>query len=232
MPLVLQMPDRGVATQTLEPEEVDAAAPERSGYLGGITLGAPLWRGQWGLSRNLTREASDEWRAFFARLRRSGRGFFAWDRERPFPKAHRQGFERMTTAGGAPFTGSASGWSQTIDSDGNAMLELTGLPSGLSLGLGDYIGFRWDASGSAAGTHDRRTMVRCVGTATANASGVALVMVEPAVPVLVVPSGAQAHLDRPGCIMRLVPGESALAPMDNRTKIGGGTINAVQDLRA
>lgn len=231
MGLLLEMPERGIATQVFEPEEVDASAPERSGRLGGVTLGFPLWRARWELSRNLTREASDEWRAFFARLRRSQRPFVAHDRDRLYPRAYPGGFARMTTPAGAPFTGAATSWSQAVDGDGDARITLGGLPSGLLLGTGDYVGFRWDAAGSPAGSNDRRTLVRLVEPATADSAGAAAVLVEPVLPTLVVPAGAVAHLDRPGCIMRLAPGESGPAPLDRRQKIAGGTILALQDLR-
>lgn len=231
MGLVLRMPERGVATQIFEPEEVDAAAPERGGRLGGVTLGFPLWNARWELSRNITRDASDEWRAFFARLRRSQRPFWAWDRDREFPKAYRDGFSRMTKIDGTPFDGALTSWSQAVDADGDARVTLGGLPSGLALGLGDYVGFRWDASGSPAGSHDRRTMVRVVEPSISAADGTVTVMVEPALPVLVVPVAAEAHLDRPGCIMRMAPGDSGPAALDRRQKIAGGTLVAVQDLR-
>lgn len=232
MTLVLTMPERGIATQEFEIEEVDAVAPERGGRLGGISLGEPLWRVKWTLSPNLTREASDDWRAFIARCRGSKRAFVAHDRGRLFPRAYPGGFARMTTAVGGPFTGSAASWSQTVDADGNALVALTGLAAGLTLGRGDCIGFRWDAAGSPAGTDDRRALVRLVEPATSDGAGAVTAMVEMPVPVRIVPAGAIAHLDRPGCLVRLVPGEASLAALDRRLKIGGGTISAMQDLRA
>lgn len=225
------MPALGVATQQFEPEEIDAIAPERGGFLGSVTLGFALWRAKWELSRNLTREASDDWRAFFARTRRSQRAFVGHDRDRLFPKAYPAGFAAMTTVGGAPFDGEAATWSQEIDEDGDALVTLTGLPSGLLLGKGDYVGFKWDAAGSDAGAFDRRTMARLVVPAMADAAGEIVAQVEPPVATLVVPSDAVAHLDRPGCLMRLVPGEGGLAALDRRQKVAGGTISALQDLR-
>lgn len=230
--LVLPMPERGIATQEMEPERADAMAPERNGRQGGVTLGEPLWAARWTLSRSLTQGASDEWRAFMVRLRGSARGFIAHDRDRLFPAAHTGGFARMTRVDGSAFTGAAGGWAQMIDADGNAMLSLTNVPSGLRLGIGDYIGFRWDAAGSSTGSDDRRAMVRLVQPARGDHTGAVTCMVEPPVPIRVVPAGAVAHLDRPACLMKLVPGESSLAALDRRQKIGGGTIVALQDLRA
>ena len=232
MGLLLEMPELGIATQAFEPETIDAAAPERSGRLGGVTLGNPVWRARWTLSRNLTRDASDEWRAFFARLRNAQRPFVAHDRDRLYPRAYSQGFARMTRIDGTPFTGAATSWSQAVDGDSEARLTLGGLPAGMKLGRGDYIGFRWDAAGSPAGAHDRRTLVRAVLPATVAANGTVSVLVEPPLPTLVVPAAAEAHLDRPACIMKLVRGDSELNPLDRRLKIAGGTISAMQDLRS
>lgn len=231
MTLQLEMPERGIATQQFEIEEMDAIAPERGGRIGGVTLGFPLWRARWALSRNLTRDMSDEWRAWFSRLRRSQRAFLAVDRDRLFPRSRPQGFGGMTIIGGAAFSGAASSWGQTIDADGEALLGLSGLPVGLLLSRGDYIGFRWDAAGSAVGTFDRRALVRLVEPATVAGDGTVYAQVEMPVPTLVVPASAEAHLDRPACVMRLVPGESELGALDRRQKIGGGTISALQDLR-
>jgi len=118
-----------------------------------------------------------------------------------------------------------------VDGDSEARLTLGGLPAGMKLGRGDYIGFRWDAAGSPAGAHDRRTLVRTVLPAMVSGNGTVSVLVEPPVPTLVVPAAAEAHLDRPGCIMKLVRGDSSLNPMDRRLKIAGGTVSAMQDLR-
>lgn len=229
--LVLEMPELGIATQEFEIERVDAIAPERGGRVGGVTLGVPLWRAKWGLSRTLTRDASDEWRAFVARLRGSQRAFIGRDRDRLYPRAYPQGFAQMTLPGGGPFTGAASSWSQTIDADGDAEILVGGLPSGLILSRGDYLGFRWDADGSLAGTFDRQTMVRLVEPVTVAGDGSVTARVEPPLPVPAVPPTAEAHLDRPGCLMKLVPGETSLAALDRRQKIAGGTIGSVQDLR-
>ena len=239
MTLQLEMPERGIATQQFEIERMDALAPERGGRLGGISLGAPLWRARWTLSRSLRRDMSDEWRAWFLRLRGSQRAFLAVDRDRLFPRACPQGFSTMTKTDGTPFTGAAASWSQTIDADGEATLALTGLPAGLVLGRGDYVGFRWDAAGSPVGTFDRRALVRCVESVPVRVAGDGTVslLVEMPVPADtypggVVPAAAEAHLDRPACLMRMVPNEGELGALDRRQKISGGTVSALQDLRA
>jgi len=230
MTLILEMPSRGIASQEFEKDERDASASERGGRLGGVTLGFPLWSATFQLSPNLSRDMSDDWRAFYARLRGSKRPFLAYDRDRLFPRTYPDGFGSMTRVGGAAFDGSAASWSQAIDSDGEARVSLTDLPSGMVLVKGDYIGFRWDASGSPAGTHDRRTMARLVEPAVVAADGTVTALVEPPVPSAV-PAGAEAHLDKPACIMRAVPGQAVLGPLDRRQKIAGGSLRALQDLR-
>lgn len=229
--LPFEPPARGVVASRLAIEEADALAPERGGRLGAISLGFPIWRCEWALSDSMTNERSDEWEVFFARLRGSKRSFLAWDRSRPLPKAYPLGFRSMTATDGTPFEGSAAGWSQTIDADGEATLTLTGLPSGFVFGRKDYVGFRWDAADSPDDTHDRRTMVRVMSPAIADASGEVALLIEPAVPRMVVPDSAQAHLDRPACIMRMVAGDSGLEATNVLHRVSGGKLSGIQDLR-
>lgn len=228
---IITAPRRGVENVSFEVERADALAPERGGNVGAVALGFPLWQASWQLTGDMLEDASDEWRAFADRLQGSTRVFFGYDHSRRLPKAHPGGFATMALVGGGVFSGAASGWSQTIDADGEAALALTGLPSGLMLSRGDYVGFRWDAAGSASGTNDRRALVRVVESARANAAGAASVTVYPAVPTGVVPLGATAHLDAPGCMMRAVPGEARLGAVGLLKTIAGGTINAIQVLR-
>lgn len=226
------MPPRGISTQNFEPVRFDAEAVERGGRVGSVSLGWPLWTAQWTLSRNITPDMSDEWRAWLLRRRGAQRPFLAMDRERLYPKAYRSGFAGLVIAGTATgFAGHLASWSQAIDGDGNAALTLTGLPANFPFTLGDYIGFRWDAAGSAIGSFDRRSIVRAVGSVNANGAGVAVVSVEPPVNIQVVPNYAIAYLNEPSCRMRILSGETQLAPLDRRLKVAGGTITAIEDLR-
>lgn len=229
--MILQMPDRGVAHSEFEIERADAIAGERGGRLGGVTLGEPLWEAKYDLARSMTVALSDEWRAFAARLRGSQRQFVAQDRTRRYPRKFPDGFARTTRVNGTPFDGSAAAWSQAIDADLEAVLTLSGLPAGLRLDHGDYVGFRWDAAGSPTGTHDRLTMVRVVIPSTTDAAGVLQVVVEPPVPTLIVPSGAQAHLDNPACLMKVAPNGIKLGKVDPLHTLVGGSFEAIQDLR-
>lgn len=224
------MPTRGAALQSFELERVDYLAPEAGGRVGAVTAGEPLWAGMWQLGK-MGAAASDEWRAWRLRLRGSQRGFLARDVARPYPLAHITGFAGMTRAGGGAFSGATTGWSQTIDAEGDASLQISGLPATLAFSWGDYIGFRWDAVGDPAGTMRRRALVRVVVPGLANGSGVAVLRVEPPVPTLVVPPTAIAHLDTPACVMRLVPGGSDFGPIDRRLSVTNGRISAIQDLR-
>ena len=142
-------------------------------------------------------------------MRGAQRTFLAHDPWRPYPLAHAGGFDRMTYIDGSPFTGDAEGWSQAISANGDAVLTLTGLPAGLTLTADDYVGFKWDASGSVAGTYDRRALVVAQEDAVADGSGSASFTIEPALPDWV-PSGAVAHLDTPRCLMKLRTDQSRL----------------------
>ncbi|WP_370180223.1 hypothetical protein [Alteriqipengyuania sp.] len=228
--LLLTMPLRGVAKSRFELARFDASAPERSGRLGGISLGAPLWEAEFSLSRAATAELEDEWSSFLGRLRGQAIPFLAWDRLRIYPRAHGSGFRTMTRPDGSAFDGSATDWSQTIDANGEAQLTLTGLPAGLRLNPRDYCGFRWDAEGADAGTFERRHMVRVEVGGKADATGEITVTIEPAVPELV-PEGAVAHLDRPSCVMRAKPGSIDFGISDESGDRIGGKFAALQDLR-
>lgn len=228
----LEMPASGAALQAFEPQRIDYAAPEAGGRVGGVQAGFPLWMATWSLGR-IGEDTSDEWRSFMLELRGAIRTFYGRDLRRPYPKAHIRGFSRMTKVGGTPFTGAASSWSESINADGDSLVTLNGLAPGLILGTGDYVGFRWDATGEGAGNMRRRAMVRVVrgGGGMANASGTVIVRSEPPIPACV-PGSAIAHLDRPACVMKQLTAESKLDPIDRRGAVRGGTLVAIQDLRA
>ncbi|MES3152951.1 hypothetical protein [Sphingomonas faeni] len=223
--LPLEQPEAGQAQQTFELQRVDFLSPEAGGRIGAVSAGNPLWVAAWQLGK-IGAAKSDLWRAWLLRMRGSQRSFLGRDIARPFPLAYVGGFAGMTRAGGGAFGGAASTWSQVIDGDGSAQLTLTGLPSGFQGSVGDYVGFRWGVGDA------RRALVRLVLPASANAGGTATFIVEPPVPTLVVPASAIAHLDRPACVMKLLPGESELGPIDRRLSVMSGKISAVQDLRA
>lgn len=230
--MILDLPDTpsGIARVRFEPQRVDYAAPQASGKQGGVQAGWPLWAANFELDPS-DPESADLWRAFFARLRGRIRRFYCGEPTRPFPLACPAGFAGMTRAGGGVFDGSASGWAQAINADGDAEISLAGLPADLVLNIGDYVGFKWDATGAAAGSYERRTMARLVLPAQASAAGDVTVTVEPPIDTRVVPAGAIAHLDNPVCVMQLVPDNSSLGPIGQGSQLGGGAIVAIQDLR-
>ena len=229
-PLTLPETPAGVARVKLEIERVDFSAPEASGKQGGVQAGWPLWLGTWELDR-VDRVSGDLWNAFQDRLRGRQRLFLAGDTSRPYPAAYPNGFAGMNRAGGGAFTGAALSWAQNIDTDGNAEIALTGLPAGLVLAVGDYIGFKWDAAGAAAGTYHRRALVRIVTPGTASAGGAVTVEAEPPINTLVVPAGAVAHLDRPMAAFKQDPEKSSLGPRGGGSSMAGGSFVAIQDLR-
>ena len=231
-PLAFPDAPSGVAAMRFEIERVDLASPEANGRQGGVQAGWPLWTASYEIGRS-DPDSADLWHVFHDRLRGRQRVFLAHDTTRPFPKAAAMGFAGMVRAGGSiAFTGSALAWSQNIDGDGNARIAMTGLPANFKLSERDLIGFKWDAAGAPAGSYYRRAMVRVVAAANASAAGAITVMVEPPLDIRVVPANAIAHLDRPACLMRMIPDKTDLSPIGAGGGFSGGTIFAGQDLRA
>lgn len=230
IPLALPDTPSGIHRVNAEPERVDYGAPEASGRQGGVQAGWPLWGMIFEFDR-VDPESADMWRAFFARLRGRQRRFHSGEPTRPYPILYRQGFAGLTRSGGGTFDGSAAGWNQNIDGDGNSQIALSGLPASLQLKIGDYIGWKWDDADEPAGNLARRTMARLVLPATASAGGALTAVVEPPIDTRVVPANAIAHLDRPMCVMQLIPEKSKLGPIITGSVLGGGTIVATQDLR-
>ena len=204
------MPTVGASAQSFEPERVDFLSPEAGGRLGAITAGFPRWTMRITLNA-MTFDQADIWRAWLAIQRGPQRPFFAFDMDRREPRHHRDG---------RPYAPSATVWHQQVREDGLAELTLEGVFRGQVVGVGDYVGFVWDG-----GKHE---LVRAVGTAIANASGIITVPVEPPVPSIVPPE-ATAVLRNPGCLMRLVPGETKLGEQGQSFFTAGSTIVAVQD---
>ncbi|MEM6265889.1 MAG: hypothetical protein AAF707_00060 [Pseudomonadota bacterium] len=226
MILALPETDSGINRVRLQVERVDYAAPEASGRQGGVQAGWPLWSARFEMDR-IDPVSADQWCAFVDRLRGRINRFYSYDPTRTFPLAYPSGFAAF-----AGFAGAAASWSQAIQADGSAELTLTGLPVGLALGLGDYVGFKWDASGAAAGSYERRTMARNVGgAAVASSAGEMTVTIEPPVNTALVPASSIAHLDRPQCVMQQVPEETELGPTVEAGIMSGATIVGIQDLR-
>lgn len=226
----LQMPTSGVSQQQFEPLRVDYAAPEAGGRVGGVQAGFPLWAAAWIIGRVGARK-SDEFRAFLLQLRGATRRFLGRDLGRPFPLEHAGGFGGMTRAGGGTFDGTATGWAEVITADGDSEVTLEGLPAGLVLSTGDYIGFTWLATEAAVAGLAWHAPVRVVTGGTADGSGTITVTSEPPIPSAV-PVSATAYLNEPACVMTLVADQTKLGAIDRRLAIGGGTIAGIQDLRA
>lgn len=230
--MILSLPETnsGHARVKLDIQRIDYAAPEAGGAIGGVQAGLPRWLARIELDR-VDADDADAWYSFLDRMRGRLRRFYAVDSTRLRPLAHQFGMLGLTRASGGAFNGSAASWSQAINADGDATLNLTGLPAGFTLSARDLIGFKWDASGAAADTFERRTLARCVAGGVANASGALSVLIEPPLDTLLVPAAAIAHFDSPACVMQLVPEETDLAPIGVGGTISGGTILGVQDLR-
>lgn len=214
------MPEVGANSISFEPQQIDYMSPENSGRIGAVAAGFPLWRMKVSLT-NMAEADSDEWRAFIASLRGSRRIFYARDLSRPYPRLHSDG----RPSGPAP-----SSWSQAITSDGDALLTLNGMLPNVVLSRGDYVGFRWDAAGAAAGSLGRRALVRAVERGIVGADGSVTLTVEPPVPTIV-PPGAAAYIDHASCLMRIVSSSTQLGvQVPGGYTPSGGVIEAVQDL--
>ncbi|WIA58089.1 hypothetical protein N6H05_09945 [Sphingobium sp. WTD-1] len=219
------MPSIGVEGLTFQPQREDLVAPETSGRMGGVQIGWPRWSLSMNLA-NLEFPVADEWIAFYRSRRGAQRMFLGYDLSRPYPTAHCKGFRNMLTVSGTPFMGAAGAWTQSVDAQGDAVLTLEGVPSGLKLGRGDYIGFKWDSVDPDDIGADRRFLVAVTTGSQADADGTISVVVEPSVHD-VVPAGAVAHLDNPMCLMKLLDDTKMPRIVISHAE-AGGVISAVQ----
>jgi hypothetical protein len=224
----LTMPIGGAAQQEFEQQRNDFSSPEAGGRVGGVQSGFPLWMGTWTLT-DMRPEKSDEWRAFLSQLRGATRVFLGYDRKRQYPLAYTS-FSGMTRSGGGAFDGTATSWSESINSDGDSRITLTGLPASFVMNIGDYIGFRWTATDDEVAGLTWHAPVRAVEAKTASGGTITNITCEPSVP-LAVPNTAVAYLERPSAVMRLVTDQSHLEPIARRGAIKGGTIVGIQDIR-
>jgi hypothetical protein len=138
----VEMPTMYVALQSFKLQRVDYLSPEASGRIGAVQAGAPLWAAVWTLGR-MPEDNSDEWEAFLDSQRGATRRFIGRDLKRQYPKLYPDGFGAF-----GAFTGAASSWSQTINSDGDARLTLNlgAAAAGLVLSKRDGIDFRYSAT--------------------------------------------------------------------------------------
>lgn len=211
------MPSRGVSDVTFDLDYQEAVAAEQGGRLVSIGLGLARWRMTF-RSATLDMTRLGEWRAWITSLRGAGRTFIGVDPARRFPLLYPAGFTGLTRAGGGSFDGSATSYSLNTARDD---ITLNGLPASFALRPGDMIELGWSSRA-------KRTLHRCLESATANGSGVATVQIEPPVPAYV--TSATARLDNPGCIMRLLPGQQSASVAMNRS--GQISFEAIQHLEA
>jgi len=208
------MPSNGIISSPLTLNRVDYVTPEQGGRLIGVTAGWPLWQITIDLT-TMTIDDADEWEAWMLSLRGVQRTFLATDPMRALPKFYRKG---------RPFQASPSAWSQAIAGNGDARLTLHGLDAGQVVSVNDLIGFRWSGA-------SRRSLVRSLETAVADADGTVTVTIEPPVPA-VTPAYATVNLQAPECIMRLVTDQTQLGALGLDGYVAaGGRIVGIQDLR-
>jgi hypothetical protein len=226
----IPLPSSGMSGQYFEPQRVDYSAATADARVGGVQAGWPLWLAIYSTG-TIGQRKSDEVRAFMARIRGAIRWILARPLDRPFPLAHINGFAGLTRPDSSPFDGSALTWLETITSDEDSEITLTGLPPGLQGSIGDYIDFVYPATDAEVAGLEWHVPVRLLDDATADETGVMIVACEPPVHPAV-PAGAVAHLDNPRCVMRLLSDQSKLGSIDRRLAIKDGTIACIQDIRS
>nr|WP_314525489.1 hypothetical protein [uncultured Brevundimonas sp.] len=215
------MPDVAVVSAVFNIQRLDFMTTATDGRAFGITAGAPVWILK-ATIRDGDEDETDEWFAFLDALRGLQRPFLAHDLTRPYPRAYPTGFAGLSRAGGGAFDGTATSWSVNADRD---QITLAGQPAAFPLKRRDGLMLRWSTGGEP-----RRSLHRLSAPATATAGGVVTLAVEPPVPTLV-PGTAVADLAKPQAVFKQVISESGMGELD-ALHSAGGTLSAVQDLRA
>lgn len=215
------MPDVAVVSAVFNIQRLDFMTTATDGRAFGITAGAPVWILK-ATIRDGDEDETDEWFAFLDALRGLQRPFLAHDLTRPYPRAYPTGFAGLSRAGGGAFDGTATTWSVNADRD---QITLGGQPAAFPLKRRDGLMLRWSTGGEP-----RRSLHRLSAPATATAGGVVTLAVEPPVPTLV-PGTAVADLAKPQAVFKQVISESGMGELD-ALHSAGGTLSAVQDLRA
>ena len=194
-----------VARQVFEPMRVDYDSPEVGGGGSAVSAGPARWAAKYTLGTTSQRQV-DAWRAFLASLRGTQKLFFGKDWSRRLPAFY---------AGGLPsgWNGDLASWTHAV-SGGDATLSVTGLPSGMGIAAGDYVGLRWTTGG-----FPRFALVRAVQD-VASTAGAASFPVEPALPTFV-PADAVAYMKDAGCLMRQDTSQQAVAEMGRAGRIDG-----------
>jgi len=192
----LALPSCNIESLSFELERQEAIAPEQGGRLVSVELGPALWGGKFG-ARPRNERDFDLWRGFIASLRGSSKLFYGRDTRRKWPRAYRGvGFAGLDRAGGGAFDGFASSFTLNGARD---EIDLTGLPAGFVLAIGDYLDFRWDTS--------KRSLHRIVTDLNADGSGEGTWSLEPRVET-VVPDDAVVNFTAPCCTMIMMPGSA------------------------
>ncbi len=190
----LALPSCVTESLAFELERQESIAPEQGGRLVSIELGPALWRASYAMQPRNERDF-DLWRGFISSLRGSSKLFYGRDVRRKWPRAYRGvGFTDLTRAGGGAFDGTATSFELNGARD---EIDLTGLPAGFEIAIGDYLDFRWDTW--------KRSLHRIVTDLNADGSGEGTWTLEPRVET-VVPDDAVVNFTAPCCTMALLPG--------------------------
>ena len=161
-------------------------------------IGPSLWRANF-TTDILNPQEFAVWDSWLRSMRSGQKLFKAWPGRYEFPSAYPDGWGSLQIAmGGGPFTGQA-----VLDAvgGGNDTIDLSGLPDGFTLNIGDFLAFTYDTS--------RRALHEVQEQSIADANGDMTVTVEP----LVQPgtSGAEAvDLEKPWALMFPVKGSRSV----------------------
>lgn len=173
----------------------DLTARNGTGKQSGVSLGTPLWRGEYDFEAHTDTE-SLAIAAWVNSLKGASKDFIATDPRRWYPAAYR-------SVGFAAF----SGWdgTATFTLDGTKTVVTAALGSGRAgfvMAPGDLIGFK-DTTGA------KHHCCEVIEGGTASGGGSLVVTVNPAVWAVVAAwSGVVAYFNKPGFTARLIPSET------------------------
>jgi len=186
------LPDirRAVAGTSLTLDSMSELTPLRSGKKIAADLGPDLWRGQWSPATSDSARF-EEFRSWYLTLM-SREAFYGYDFLRQYPRAYGAGWGGLTV-GGNPFDGTCTLADVAV---GSVEIDLSDLPVGFVLSVGDYLAFDY-------GTDSRALHKVAVG-GTADVNGDVTVEVRPSVRIGWA-ADATVYLHRAAAMMLIVP---------------------------
>jgi len=174
-----------------EPSYGLVRAPTRGSRVQVVNVATPLWAMEFA-SHVMPHDEAQAYLAWMQSLRGGARLFKAWHPLCKYPYAYREGWGSLVHADGStPFSG--SGVLSSIGEQRDAV-TVADLPAGFKLTFGDMLSIPLGATG--------RSLHRVMVPATANGLGVAVVTIEPSIPLsLAIGEAPPAVLfEKPWCL--------------------------------